>query len=177
MVDERGLTEGVERMCRAAAQAHVRTGAPITVHTDAPSQSGLPALDLFAKEGVDLRKVVVGHAGDSNDLDYLRRLADTGAILGMDRFGLDMYNPTEQRVATIAALCELGYADRMVLSHDTACFMDYFGGQWDEGVPLVAPNWRYDHIHDDVLPALRASGVTDAHLEQLLVTNPARYFS
>ncbi|MEV2265453.1 phosphotriesterase family protein [Nonomuraea africana] len=177
VVDKRGMTEGVERMCRAAAQAHVRTGAPITVHTDSPSRSGLLALDLFAKEGVDLSKVVVGHAGDSNDLDYLRRLADTGAILGMDRFGLDMYNPTDQRVATVAALCERGYADRMVLSHDAACFMDYFAGDWDEGVPLVAPNWRYDHIHDEVLPALRAAGVTDQHIEQLLVANPARYFS
>ncbi|MEU7862826.1 DUF4244 domain-containing protein [Nonomuraea sp. NPDC049141] len=28
---------------------------------------------------MDLTKIVVGHAGDTNDLDYLMRLADTGA--------------------------------------------------------------------------------------------------
>lgn len=138
VVEAKGLTPGVERICRAVAQAHVRTGAPITVHTNAFTQSGLIALDLFAKEGVNLEKVVVGHAGDSNDLDYLMRLADTGAILGMDRFGLDLYNPTAQRVATIAALCRRGYADRMVLSHDTACFMDYFGGAGTR----PGPRWR-----------------------------------
>ncbi|MGI5274073.1 phosphotriesterase family protein [Nonomuraea sp. CA-218870] len=176
VVDRQGLTPGVERICRAVARAHARTGAPITVHTNSATQSGITALDLFAEEGVDLTKVVVGHAGDSNDLDYLRRLADTGATLGMDRFGLDLYNPTPQRVATIAALCERGYADRMVLSHDAACFMDYFPNEWDQ-VAAIAPNWRYDHIHDDVLPALRAAGVTDAQIEQMLVVNPRRYFS
>ncbi|MEU1725380.1 phosphotriesterase-related protein [Nonomuraea sp. NPDC005692] len=177
VVEHKGLTPGVERICRAVARAHVLTGAPITVHTNAFTQSGLLALDLFAKEGVNLEKVVVGHAGDSNDLDYLMRLADTGATLGMDRFGLDVYNPTEQRVATIAALCRRGYADRMVLSHDTACFMDYFGGAWDEARNALAPNWRYDHIHDDVLAALLGSGVTDDQIEQMLVFNPRRYFS
>ncbi|MEU8359294.1 phosphotriesterase-related protein [Nonomuraea sp. NPDC048882] len=176
-VDAQGLTPGVERICRSVAQAHVRTGAPITVHTNSTERTGLLALDLFAKEGVDLSKVVVGHAGDSNDLDYLMRLADTGAILGMDRFGLDVYNPTAQRVATIAALCGRGYADRMVLSHDAACFMDYFGGDWEETRSTLAPNWRYDHIHDDVLAALLDSGVTDGQIEQMLVFNPKRYFS
>lgn len=176
VIDEKGLTPGVERICRAVAQAHVRTGAPITVHTNSATQSGITALDLFAEEGVDLTKVVVGHAGDSNDLDYLRRLADTGATLGMDRFGLDLYNPTAQRVATVAALCERGYADRMVLSHDASCFMDYFPHEWDM-VAEVVPNWRYDHIHDDVLPALREAGVTDNQIDQMLLFNPRRYFS
>ncbi|SEH02529.1 phosphotriesterase-related protein [Nonomuraea solani] len=177
VVEEKGLTPGVERICRAVATAHVRTGAPITVHTNSFARTGPIALDLFAKEGVNLEKVVVGHAGDSNDLDYLMRLADTGATLGMDRFGLDIYNPTAQRVATVAALCQRGYADRMVLSHDTACFMDYFGGAWDDARPTLAPNWRYDHIHDDVLAALLDSGVTDDQIEQMLVFNPKRYFS
>ncbi|MEV4015862.1 phosphotriesterase-related protein [Nonomuraea angiospora] len=177
VVEQKGLTPGVERICRAVAQAHLRTGAPITIHTNSFTQSGLIALDLFAKEGVDLEKVVVGHAGDSNDLDYLMRLADTGATLGMDRFGLDAYNPTAQRVATVAQLCRRGYADRMVLSHDTACFMDYFGGAWEEARSTLAPNWRYDHIHDDVLAALLDSGVTDDQIEQMLVFNPKRYFS
>ncbi|WP_113703967.1 phosphotriesterase family protein [Nonomuraea lactucae] len=177
VVEEKGLTPGVERICRAVAQAHLRTGAPITVHTNSFAQTGPIALDLFAKEGVDLTKVVVGHAGDTNDVDYLMRLADTGATLGMDRFGLDVYNPTAQRVATVADLCGRGYADRMVLSHDAACFMDYFGGAWDEARDTMAPNWRYDHIHDDVISALLGSGVTQEQIEQMLVFNPRSYFA
>lgn len=176
-VEAQGLTPGVERVCRAVAMAHRETGAPITVHTNAHAQTGRLALRLFADEGVDLTRVVVGHSGDSNDLDYLRELMDMGAIAGMDRFGLDVYNSTAQRVATIAALAREGYADRMVLSHDAACFADYF--PTPDAMALLAaaaPNWHYTHIHDDVLPALRAQGVEESQLEQLLVGTPRRYF-
>ncbi|GAA4058726.1 phosphotriesterase-related protein [Actinomadura miaoliensis] len=175
-VDAPGLTQGVERVLRAVAAAHRETGAPITVHTHSPSEAGRPVLEILGAEGVDLTKVVVGHAGDSNDLDYLAALADTGAILGMDRFGLDLLNPTADRVATIAALCERGYADRMVLSHDASCYIDWFGPD-PESLRELAPNWHYRHISDDVLPALRAAGVTDAQIDQMLVANPRRYFS
>jgi len=93
VVEEKGLTPGVERVAKAVAATHRETGVPITVHTNAAHQTGTIALDLFEAEGVDLAKVVVGHSGDSNDLDYLRRLMDRGATIGMDRFGLDMFNP------------------------------------------------------------------------------------
>ncbi|HET8658648.1 MAG TPA: hypothetical protein VFM55_06585 [Micromonosporaceae bacterium] len=176
-VEAHGLTPGVERICRAVARTHVNTGAPVTVHTSGRAQSGRLAVDLLGKEGVDLTKVVIGHAGDSNDLDYLMELADTGATLGMDRFGLDLFNPTADRVATVAALAARGYADRMVLSHDASCFIDYFGAAHDLARAAAAPDWHYEFISDDVLPALRAAGVTEAQIEQMLVDNPRRYFT
>jgi phosphotriesterase-related protein len=175
-VDAPGLTPGVERVLRAVAGTHRETGAPVTVHTASAIQAGRTVVDLLGKEGVDLGKVVIGHAGDSNDLDYLKELADTGAILGMDRFGLDLLNPTADRVATIAALCEQGYADRIVLSHDASCYIDWFGPD-PETARRLAPDWVYTHISDTVLPALREKGVTDAQIDQMLVENPRRYFS
>ncbi|GAA3763500.1 phosphotriesterase-related protein [Spinactinospora alkalitolerans] len=177
VVDEY-LTPQVERVARAVAAASVETGAPITVHTNAEARSGTAALTWFAEEGVDLTRVVVGHAGDSNDLDYLRSLADQGAVLGCDRFGVDTINPTERRVATIAALAEQGYADRIVLSHDAWCYADLFAGEETMAlVRQVLPNWNYLHISDDVLPALRAAGVTDAQIDMMLTGTPRRYFS
>ncbi|QKW37376.1 phosphotriesterase [Actinomadura sp. NAK00032] len=175
-VDSPGLTPGVERILRAVAATHRETGAPITVHTESSVHAGREVVDVLRGEGVDLAKVVIGHAGDSNDLDYLMELADTGAILGMDRFGLDIINPTGNRVTTVAALCGRGYADRMVLSHDASCFIDWFGPD-PATVPAMQPNWNYRHISDDVLPALRAAGVTEAQLDQMLVGNPRRYFT
>jgi phosphotriesterase-related protein len=168
---------GVERIARAVARTHVETGAPITVHTSGPHQTGRTAVRIFREEGVDLTKVVIGHAGDSNDLDYLSELADTGATLGMDRFGLDLFNPTAERVKTIAALAARGYADRMVLSHDASCFIDYFGAAHDEARAAAAPNWHFEHITDDVIPALLASGVTQAQVDTMMIENPVRYFS
>jgi phosphotriesterase-related protein len=170
-------TPGVERITRAIARAHLETGAPITVHTSGPHQGGRTAVRIFTEEGVDLSKVVIGHAGDSNDLDYLTELADSGVLLGMDRFGLDLFNPGTERVKTIAALAARGYAANMVLAHDANCFIDWFGAMHDELRPVAAPNWHYEHISDDVLPALLAAGVTQAQIDTMLVENPVRYFT
>jgi phosphotriesterase-related protein len=170
-------TPGVERIARAIARTHVETGAPITVHTSGPHQSGRTAVRIFKEEGVDLSKVVIGHAGDSNDLGYLTELADQGVLLGMDRFGLDLFNPTPERINTIAGLAARGYAPSMVLAHDASCFIDYFGAAHDDARAAAAPNWHFEHISDDVLPALLQAGVTQEQVDTMMVENPVRYFS
>jgi phosphotriesterase-related protein len=173
-IDEPGMTPGVERVLRAVCQAHAETGAPVTVHTHPGSFTGRAVLDVLRAEKADLGKVVLGHSGDTTDLDYLSELADAGCLLGMDRFGLDLITSFEDRVATVAAMCERGYADRMVLSHDAACHIDWFPA---EVIPRFAPAWHFEHLFDDVLPALRERGVTEPQIQTMLVDNPRRYFS
>ena len=172
-IDDQGLTPGVERVMRAVGRAHAETGAPVTVHTHPHSGTGRDAVRVLREEGADLTKVVLGHSGDSTDLDYLTELADAGCLLGMDRFGLDMITPFEDRVDTVAAMCSRGYAGSMVLSHDASCYIDWFP---PEVIPLFAPAWHFEHLFDDVLPALRSRGVTEAQIETMLVDNPRRYF-
>ncbi|MFI9593748.1 phosphotriesterase [Nonomuraea sp. NPDC052265] len=167
------LTPGVERVVRAVAETHKRTGAPITVHTNPALRTGLLAQRIFQEEGVDLGAVVIGHSGDTADLDYLQNLADNGSYLGMDRFGLDILLPGDQRVQTVATLAAKGLADRMMLSHDASCHIDWFPPGVRE---QVAPNWHHTHIHTEVLPALRQAGVTDQQLDTMLIDNPRRYF-
>jgi phosphotriesterase-related protein len=173
-VDEPGMTPDVERVLRAVCQAHAETGVPVTVHTHARSFAGRAALEVLRAEKADLSKVVLGHSGDSTDLDYLSELADAGCLLGMDRFGVDAISPFEDRVATVAAMCERGYADRMVLSHDTACHIDWIPA---EVITRFMPDWHYEHLFDDVLPALHERGVTESQIQTMLVDNPRRYFS
>ncbi|MEV4597779.1 phosphotriesterase-related protein [Amycolatopsis sp. NPDC049253] len=169
--DEPGMTPGVERVLRAVAKAHRATGVPIMTHTHAGTRRGLEQQDVFESEGVDLSRVLIGHCGDSADLGYLTALADRGSLLGMDRFGVDVYLPFEQRVATVAAMCERGYARSMVLSHDASCYFDWLEAPVREA---VLPNWHYLHITEDVLPALRERGVSEADLTTMLVGNPRR---
>ena len=170
--DRPGVTPGVERVLRACAQAHRATGAPITTHTNAALKRGLEQQAIFQSEGVDLTHVVIGHCGDSDDLGYLEELIANGSILGMDRFGIDGYLPTAQRVAVVAELCKRGYADRMVLSHDASCYLDWIPG---EIPPSTMPHWHYLHISRDVLPALREAGVTEAQIDTMLVDTPKRF--
>jgi phosphotriesterase-related protein len=172
-IDEHGLTPGVERVMRAVARAHAETGAPITVHTHPRSGTGRDVLRVLREEGADLTKVVLGHSGDTPDVDYLSEMADAGCLLGMDRFGLDVFLPGEDRVATVAAMCERGYAGSMVLSHDANCYIDWGP---PEMIPVFLPNWNYEHLFADVLPALRSRGVTDDQINTMLVDNPRRYF-
>lgn len=171
--DEPGVTGGVERVLRAVAQAHRATGVPISTHTHAHTRRGLEQQDIFDQEGVDPTQVVIGHSGDTTDLDYLKEIMNRGSFIGMDRFGIDVLLPFEDRVNTVAALCEQGFADQMVLSHDAACFNDWLP---DDQLPIVTPNWNYLHITRDVVPALKQRGVTDEQVDQMLIDNPRRIF-
>lgn len=171
--DEPGVTPGVERVLRAVARAHRQTGAPISTHTHAATRRGLDQQRIFAEEGVDLSRVVIGHCGDTTDLGYLEELIGNGSYIGMDRFGVDVFLSFEDRVNTVAQMCERGHADKMVLSHDAACFIDWLP---EEVVPVAMPNWHYLHIHHDVIPALKQRGVSDEQLTTMLVDNPRRIF-
>jgi phosphotriesterase-related protein len=171
--DHPGVTPGVEKVLRAVAKAHRSTGVPITTHTEAKSQQGLAQQDVFESEGVDLSRVIIGHSGDTEDIDYLTKLLERGSYIGMDRFGLDVYLPTDKRVAVIARLCEMGYAERMVVSHDAAVYMDWFT---PEVLQALGANWNYFHILDNVLPALRQAGVSEEQIRAMTVENPRRIF-
>ncbi len=172
--DEAGVTPGVDRVLRAVAAAHRATGVPITTHTHAHSRRGLEQQRIFAEEGVDLSRVVIGHSGDTTDLDYLEELVAAGSYIGMDRFGIDNVLGFEDRVDTVVKMCERGHADRMVLAHDASCYIDWLP---EAALPLVLPNWHYLHIHHDVLPALRKRGVTEEQITTMLVGNPRAIFS
>jgi phosphotriesterase-related protein len=171
--DKPGITPGVERVLRAVAQAHKRTGVPISTHTHAGLKRGLEQQKIFEEEGVDLSRVIIGHSGDSTDVGYLEELIAGGSYLGMDRFGIDTILPFEDRVNIVATMCERGHADKMVLSHDANC---YFDALPEELLPIAAPNWNYLHIHNDVIPALKQRGVTEEQLNTMLVDNPRRIF-
>ena len=171
--DEPGVTPGVEKVLQAVARAHRRTGVPISTHTHSGTKRGLEQQTIFEQEGVDLSRVVIGHSGDTEDVDYLEELLKRGSYIGMDRFGIDVMLSFEKRVAIVAKMCERGHADRMVLAHDAACYIDWYPV---EILRQTVPNWHYRHISEDVLPALRAAGVSDEQIQQMTVENPRRIF-
>jgi phosphotriesterase-related protein len=171
--DRLGVTPDIERALRATAQAHRITGVPISTHTHARTKVGLDQQRIFCEEGVNLSRVVIGHCGDTTDLEYLEELIRNGSYIGMDRFGIDSILGFEDRVNTVATLCERGHALRMVLSHDAACFNHWLV---EDLLPAILPHWHYLHIHKDVLPALRAKGVTEDQIETMMIENPRRIF-
>jgi phosphotriesterase-related protein len=171
VTDEPGITPDVGRILASAARTQLATGVPISTHTSAVHQTGLVQQEFFAKHGVDLDRVVIGHSGDTTDLDYLKRLIDNGSPLGLDRFGLDARLPEADRIDVVVKLVELGYAERITLSHDASFF------SINVEPSHRAPEWNHAAISDRVLPALRQRGVSDAAINQIMVANPARILS
>jgi len=172
-IDHQGLTPGVERVMRAVAQTNLRTGTPITVHTHPESQAGLEVKRVMCdQEGVEPGRIVLGHSGDSTDADHLSELAEAGFVLGMDRFGINLTTTFEARADIVVELCRRGYAERMVLSQDASCYIDWI----QPDALALLPQWSYLHIHDEVLPYLRENGVTEDQITAMLVDTPRRYF-
>lgn len=168
-VDEAGLLPGVERVLRNVCAAHRATGAPVMVHTHPGTHNAIDVARLLEAERVAPSSVVLAHSGDSTDVGYLRSLADEGFFLGMDRFGLPGAADTAQRTNTVIQMCELGYAGSMMLSHDTASYLDWV----DQSVRL--PDWHYLHIERGVLPVLRENGVRQELIDQMQIDNPRRW--
>lgn len=172
-VEEHGLVGDIPRILDAVALAALETGAPVMVHTNASAGTGVTALEALTARGIDPTRIVVAHAGDSNDLDYLRSIGDTGAILGFDRFNIPHFNPDADRIRTLLALLSEGYGDRIHLSHDGACFYDFMVG--DPNFADERPD--YLHISKNVLPVLLDRGVTQEQIDELMIENPRRFFA
>src|SRR5665811_538521 len=87
--DAAGVTEHVEKIHRAVARASLQTGAPIMAHSMPAVVTGPRQVEIFEEEGVDLAKVQIAHCGDSEDVEYIQGLIDTGVYVGLDRYGLE----------------------------------------------------------------------------------------
>jgi phosphotriesterase-related protein len=171
MTAEDGISEDVARVMTAAAIAHQQTGVAISTHSHPGTRNGLDQQVFLRERGVALERVIIGHSGDTEDLIYLRALMDNGSTIGMDRFGMEHVLPDDRRVATVLALLDLGYADRMVLSHDAAFFSRVTPPSWRA---RNVPNWQMENISRRIVPMLVRGGASDAALHQMLVTNPSR---
>jgi phosphotriesterase-related protein len=174
--DQPGLVPGVEKIHRAAARASVQTGKPIMAHSHPASGTGLEQMRILAEEGVDPAKVQIAHTGDTDDLDYIEKLLDTGCWIGMDRYGLDIFLPTHKRQDTTLALLERGYAERMFLSQDYCSTIDWFPREVQDYLKAnEVPDWSMTFLFEKVIPELKERGMSDAQLDQMMVQNPKRW--
>lgn len=169
--DRFGLTDDVSRVFAAAAHAHHETGVPIATHSNPHVLGGLDQQQRFRELGVDLANVIIGHCGDTTDLDYLRRLLDAGSSIGLDRFGMTITGVDSERIDTLHRLIELGYAEQLVVSHDASLYSVNMAPSHKQ---RLMPAWTHLIISEQVLPELRRRGVDETTIEQIMVRNPAR---
>jgi predicted metal-dependent phosphotriesterase family hydrolase len=165
--DKPWLSAQEERVHRAAARAARRTGLAITTHA-VQSTVGLDQLDVFAAEGADLTRVVIGHADSNPSLDYHLAIVERGASLEFDFLGM-AFTPLERHgeggiVENLVELLRRGHAERILLSQDVChdSQLRRYGGN------------GYTYLAETFLPRLRAAGVGEADIRTLTVDNPRR---
>jgi phosphotriesterase-related protein len=179
--DEAGVNERIEKVHRAAARASNRTGRPIMAHSRPASNTGPRQVEILLEEAVPAEKIQIAHTGDTDDLDYIERLLDTGVWIGMDRYGIDLYLPTDRRNATVLELLRRGYAERMFLSQDfdipIANGLDWYPPEVVEQFQAAgaATDWSMTFLFESVIPTLKEGGMTDEQLETMMVLNPKRW--
>ena len=169
------ITRHEEKCLRAAGRAHKATGAPILTHTESATM-GNEQLNILASEGVDFGRVIIGHSCGTANLEYHLSLLDRGVFLGFDRFGLEAVFPDRLRIASLAGLLAIGHAKQIVLSHDyVGCFLGRSMFRTPESQRGIE-KWGYTHLFKNILPKLRAIGVSEAQIQTMMVDNPCRFF-
>ena len=178
--DAAGVTDNVEKIHRAVARASLQTGAPIMAHSMPAVGTGPKQVAIFAEEGVDLAKVQIAHCGDTDDLDYIEGLIDSGVYVGLDRYGLEMYLPIDKRNAVAAELLRRGHAERLMISQDFCASIDWFPMEAAEVFEQQGAirNWSMTLVFEEVVPALREQGVIDDDVLRTIFTeNPRRWLT
>lgn len=111
------ISPAEERSFRAAARAQKRTGVAITTHA-ARWPIGIAQLDLLESEGVDLRRVIVGHCDSVNIPGYHEALAKRGAYVQYDTIRGNTEYDTRLRLGFVLNMIENGLIDHVLMSHD-----------------------------------------------------------
>ena len=167
--------KGVERkVLLAAAVAQRRTGTPIVSHTT--GGGGDEQAKILLEGGAHPDKIVIGHVDHKDSsMRYLLRILRSGVSLGFDRVGLDVFLPEPVRAALVAGLLGAGHVERMFLATDS--YAVWLGPEVKLSPGQPAPPPPYVHLFTSFLPALKAMGVTQAQIDQVLIDNPRRLFS
>jgi phosphotriesterase-related protein len=178
---------GPETRClTGAALAQREVGCAIITHTE-NSRNGDVQQDLFADGGAELGRVLIGHQDEQTDVAPIRKLAERGTFVGIDRIGLEIIAPDERRADHVAALVREGYTSQVCLSQDHICALTaprpsfYVPPEHREAAAarreqIAWQVWQrpYTYIVTDFVPKLQERGVTDADLETIFVDNPRR---
>lgn len=161
---QESITPDEEKVLRAAARAHLKTGKPISTHT---AFGHLPheQVDLLLEEGVKPQHIAVGHLDMASSYETPLSVARRGVFIAFDTFGKAIYQSDEVRIKWLLSLIEAGFSSSLLLSVDISrnSYMKAHGG------------YGYDHLLRVIVPELRRCGLGDETIKTILIENPRRF--
>jgi phosphotriesterase-related protein len=150
------MTVDERKVFRAIGKAHLATNLSIFTHTGIPGKAAIEQLDILEDAGVKPDRVVIGHLGNLVDANVYvhKQICKRGAFVGFDRQG---GNGDAQQVPMAVALIDAGFAGNLMFSADASS--------------------GYSKTVTVFLPKLKAAGVSDQVLHQIMVDNPRRFLA
>lgn len=164
----------------AAAIAQRAADCAIITHTE-HSRHGDLQQAIFAENGADLGRVLIGHQDEQAECGPIRALAERGTFVGIDRIGLEIFAPDERRADHVVALVKAGFGRQVCLSQDCICALasPRFPFPLPPGVRLapaefLARTKPLSYVVTGFAELLRQRGLTEAELDIILRDNPRR---
>lgn len=160
-----GMTPTDGSLVRGAARAGATYGVPVFIRCGADA---LAEMQLAIDEVLSPQRIVMGGMDrrDAVAKGWPVAVASAGARLGVDHVGSTdpLYLSDSERVALILELINAGYADRILLSSSATGVA--FGEAGDDR--------PYCEVLTKFVPILRAAGVSQEQIEQMLIVNTAQ---
>lgn len=172
------ITPYEQAFFKASAKAHNETGITIITHTENGTM-GPEQAELLISNGVNPKKIIIGHMCGNTDVSYQLRTLDKGVNVAFDRFGTEMsgFSKDREREALLIRLIGMGYLDQLMISQDAV-------GIWlgrprimDEETQKMWETFHSTHIFEVTIPHLEKSGVSKSQINTLIRDNPKRAFS
>ncbi len=162
---ENCFTDTEQKVFEAAAMAHYETGRPISTHLSF-STMAREQVKLLKWFNVDMAKVTVGHCDLRDNLDDILWLIDQGCLVQFDTIGKNSYFPDAKRIQMLCALSDRQLLDRVMLSMDITrrTHLKANGGL------------GFSYLVTDFIPQLKASGITEQQIDQMLRLTPYAFY-
>lgn len=161
------ITPAQERVFRAAARAHRKTGAPIITHTTHFGELAIQQIALLKEEKVDPERICISHVGLRHTIDDLLEIVSTGVYISVDHVGYTEFGNDDIQAENVAAIVKRGYTKHVMLAEDI-CRMSMLHSMGGVG---------YDYLLHQFVPMLQKRGVAESAIDMMLVRNPAQFLS
>jgi phosphotriesterase-related protein len=181
----RHVHEVVDRIIRAAAHAAMQVGCGINTHIDPMdfqvTNPGREQLEILDEEGMDLSRVIIGHAFVPPQVDMMREVLKMGANVQLDHIGIpwrvgSAEELDESMANALVELIEDGYLDRIVLSFDR-WFFNPRSAVTDDDPQLANEKVDLRYMFTSWVPRLKSKGISDEQLDAIMIHNPRRILS
>jgi phosphotriesterase-related protein len=158
------ITETERRVLKAAATAHLATGAPISTHTERGTMA-LEQVEALRNAGANPAKVVIGHMDFALDERYLREVLEAGVFVSFDQVSKTKYAADADRAEMLKRLIDAGHLSQLLVSGDLArrsYYLAHGGG----------PGFRY--LVERFPLVLMEAGLTAEQVRSIYIDNPAK---